>query len=413
MDVGIRKRKHRHRRKEKGVVRVMGEKEEAEFLSMSSRSNKHDVVKKDWWIPPPPFSMSSRKDVACRGWKENGGVGSSFVTTKRLPVQFYGSSKVIVSESSSSSSSAVVAMEREQEQQYYDKEGREEEISLSYQFIFPKNRSKKSKNIIPEIAIIGRSNVGKSTLLNALLYGNHFDEMPEGKFSKRGRRKQPVKIPKGIKASTSDRPGETTDIMFYKLSCIFEEFDVEEGTLNLDRKNDRLKGETTVKPINKSMMSMFLVDLPGYGFSYAKEEKKIRWRQMMHEYIINRGSQLKRVLLLLDARHGFKKEDVSFINDLQGNLRSRETLPPIQIVLTKCDLVPQEDLARQVVAAKRTLSDLLKREPSILPVMLVSAKSGLGYNNVHFKNRRLLGGILELQRELASIVPKPNLYRNN
>merc|ERR1719215_985310 len=120
----------------------------------------------------------------------------------------------------------------------------------------------------------------------------------------------------------------------------------------------------------------------------------------MHEYIINRGSQLKRVLLLLDARHGFKKEDASFINDLQGNLRSRETLPPIQIVLTKCDLVPQEDLARQVVAAKRTLSDLLKREPSILPVMLVSANSGLGYNNVHFKNRRLLGGILELQSQV-------------
>ena len=76
----------------------------------------------------------------------------------------------------------------------------------------------------------------------------------------------------------------------------------------------------------------------------------------------------------------------------------------IQIVLTKCDLVSQNDLARRVVQMKSELSGVLKREPSALPIMLVSARAGVGFNNV--RNNKARGGILELQRELAALVPK-------
>lgn len=87
---------------------------------------------------------------------------------------------------------------------------------------------------------------------------------------------------------------------------------------------------------------------------------------------------------------------------------SKRELPPIQIVLTKCDLVKQKDLARRAVLVRQQLSDFLIREPSSLPVMLVSALPGLGFNNV--RNGKPLGGVLELQRELASLVPVPRVH---
>ncbi len=103
------------------------------------------------------------------------------------------------------------------------------------------------------------------------------------------------------------------------------------------------------------------------------------------------------MLLLIDARHGFKDADYNFLKSLEPNV------PMIQIVLTKCDLVSQDDLARRVVQVQQQLSDALRREPGILPVMLVSAKAGIGYNNI--QGDRAFGGILELQRDLASLAP--------
>ena len=80
-------------------------------------------------------------------------------------------------------------------------------------------------------------------------------------------------------------------------------------------------------------------------------------------------------------------------------------LPPIQVVLTKCDLCIQDDLARHVVQVREQLSDILRRKPSSLPFMLVSAKAGLGYNNI--RDVIAKGGLMELQRELAALVTYP------
>jgi len=234
--------------------------------------------------------------------------------------------------------------------------------------------------------------------IKALLYGNQFrDDIVENKKYSRGKTPIGAMIGKGAKALTSARPGETKNITFYQLSSLITE------------------------PDNKKKLSLVLADLPGYGFAYAKEERAEAWKELMKAFLLHRGKSLKRILFLIDARHGFKKADFEFLELLQESLKGERIdspgeassiprqkikldLPPIQIVLTKCDLVTQSDLARRVVLVREQLSDSLRREPSALPVMLVSAKAGLGFNNV--RGNRARGGILELQRELAALVPK-------
>ena len=103
---------------------------------------------------------------------------------------------------------------------------------------------------VPEIAFAGRSNVGKSSLLNALT----------------GRR--------GL-ARTSNTPGRTQELNF---------FDVGEP------------------------LRMRLVDMPGYGFAEAPKDLVKRWKHLVNDYLRGRRV-LKRALVLVDSRHGLKRPD--------------------------------------------------------------------------------------------------------
>ena len=101
---------------------------------------------------------------------------------------------------------------------------------------------------LPEIAFLGRSNVGKSSLVNALT----------------GRR---------MLARTSNTPGRTRQINFFVL-------------------DDRL----------------MLVDLPGYGYAAASKAAIQAWTGLVHHYL-RRRAMLRRVCLLIDSRHGIKEPD--------------------------------------------------------------------------------------------------------
>lgn len=153
-----------------------------------------------------------------------------------------------------------------------------------------------------EIAFAGRSNVGKSSLINALVRQ------------------------KGL-ARTSSTPGRTQEINY---------FEPDEG------------GDPC-----------YLVDLPGYGYAKAPKDHVAAWTGLVKDYLRGRPN-LRRVFLLIDARHGLKANDLEIIKMLD------EAAVSYQAVLTKMDKLKPPGREKAIKA----LSDALKTHPAAYPVIL-------------------------------------------
>jgi GTP-binding protein len=159
----------------------------------------------------------------------------------------------------------------------------------------------------PEIAFAGRSNVGKSSLINALT----------------GRK---------ALARTSRTPGRTQQINFFALG------------------------------------PLLLVDLPGYGHAKVAKTVVADWTETMRLYLKGRAT-LRRVLLLVDSRHGLKPSDIAIMDELDKAAVS------YQVVLTKAD---EPGPAASAAMAAR-VSEAIKRRPAAHPVVQpTSAEKGQG-----------------------------------
>lgn len=164
----------------------------------------------------------------------------------------------------------------------------------------------------PEIAFAGRSNVGKSSLLNALT----------------GR--------KGL-ARASNTPGRTRELNYFNLG----------GALRL-------------------------VDLPGYGYAEASARDIKTWSALTRDFL--RGRQtLRRVLLLVDSRHGVKPSDLEVMDLLDA------AAVGYAVVLTKIDKLQKREADAAVAAA----SDMIRRRPAAHPIVrAVSSAQGYGLSEL-------------------------------
>jgi GTP-binding protein len=152
----------------------------------------------------------------------------------------------------------------------------------------------------PEYAFIGRSNVGKSSVINMLC-----------------NKKELAKI--------SRSPGKTQLINHFKVT-------------------------------SSDKQQWYLVDLPGYGFAKVSQQQRKSWQRMIADYLKTRENLLN-VFLLIDSRHDPQEIDLKFINQL-GEWRV-----PFALIFTKADKVSQREVAAHVKNFQRALKETWEELP--------------------------------------------------
>jgi GTP-binding protein len=111
-----------------------------------------------------------------------------------------------------------------------------------------------------------------------------------------------------------------------------------------------------------------LVDLPGYGYAKASKSSIHAWTTLIRDYLRGRVG-LRRICLLIDARHGIKPSDIEIMDMLD------KAAVPYQVVLTKADKV-SAPMLRDGIAE---IAAILKRHPAAMPEILASsARTGAG-----------------------------------
>jgi GTP-binding protein len=137
-----------------------------------------------------------------------------------------------------------------------------------------------------EIAFVGRSNVGKSSLLNKLLNR------------------------KGL-ARTSATPGCTRQINFFDIKSV-------------------------------AGLELMLVDLPGYGFASRSKSERKEWAELIEHYLLER-STLRAAAVLFDSRRGMEADDADALELITEHGRANRKPPQVVLIATKVDKLPARD----------------------------------------------------------------------
>ena len=152
----------------------------------------------------------------------------------------------------------------------------------------------------PEYAFIGRSNVGKSSLINMICN--------DAKLAK-----------------TSSAPGKTQMLNHFLIT-----------SSPTPQQKDKAESKAAMKPDE-----WYIVDLPGYGFAKVSQRSRRRWEQMIENYLRKREN-LTMVFVLIDSRHSPQKIDLEFLEQL------RNWDVPFSIIFTKTDKENQGIVSKNI-----------------------------------------------------------------
>ena len=166
----------------------------------------------------------------------------------------------------------------------------------------------------PEVAFAGKSNVGKSSLINGLMNRKSL-------------------------ARTSSAPGKTQTINFYAVTGRRETKKEAQGMVSADEK-------------------VYLVDLPGYGYAKVSQNEKQKWGKMIERYL-HTSKNLKAVFLLIDIRHDPSANDKMMYDWILNN-----GYEPI-IIATKLDKLKRSQVQKNIKAIKEGLK--LRKDGIIIP----------------------------------------------
>ena len=172
----------------------------------------------------------------------------------------------------------------------------------------------------PEYAFIGRSNVGKSSLINMLCNNEKL-------------------------AKTSNSPGKTQMINHFEITSATEK---------------------------AKDAKWYLVDLPGYGFAKISLRSRRRWEQMIENYLRKREN-LQQVFVLIDSRHSPQKIDIEFLSQL------RKWEVPFTLIFTKADKETQATVSKNV---KGFLAEMRKTWQFLPQHFVTSAIKKLGKEKI-------------------------------